>query len=96
MLKHVRLVPSARSLATRATPSSLAADSLLAAPLYGAAAPSGSAGLLADDPVDAVTTAEEAALPPVDWSLTGGEASSAAGRVRSANRSIVFSHSLTC
>jgi len=34
-------------------------------------------------PPPATPAAEEAALPPVDWRLVGGEATSAAGRVRS-------------
>ena len=38
---------------------------------------------VASVPPSAVPAAEEAALPPVDWRLVGGEATSAAGRVRS-------------
>ena len=41
-----------------------------------------SSGVAAAPPSTA-SAAEEAALPPVDWRLVGGEATSAAGRVRS-------------
>jgi hypothetical protein len=74
--QHARLPLGLRALATHTEPSSLDADAagtLTAAPpppLRTAGAPS----------------AEEAALPPVDWNATGGEATSAAGRVRSARQ----------